>query len=394
MAERASSVERVRAANLGEVLRLVHQLGPRSRAVITAETGLNRSTVADLVAELVSRGLVVEQEPDPTRRVGRPSPIVAAGDAVMAIAVNPEVDAIEVGAVALSGRVRERIRVECERPPSVEDVVGVVARVVEGWQASALAGSRFVGIGVAVPGLVRVEDGLVRLAPHLGWHEADIRSPLAQRLGLTAAIDNDASLGARAERLFGAAREHRNVVYLNGGASGIGGGLILNGTLIAGAGGYAGEWGQTRPSIPAEADRRTRAGTLEDEVNRARLLQVTGLGAVDDPLLAAALSEVESPDVADEIDRQRRILAATLANAVNVLNPSMIVLGGFLGMLSESNADGFTADVRANALAAPGEQVEIRAAALGADRLLIGAAEAAFAPLLTDPVRTLDALGA
>jgi predicted NBD/HSP70 family sugar kinase len=234
----------------------------------------------------------------------------------------------------------------------------------------------------------------VRLAPHLGWHEGDIRSPLTERLGLSAAIDNDASLGARAERLFGAAREHRNVVYLNGGASGIGGGLILNGTLIAGAGGYAGEWGQTRPSIPAEADRRTPGGALEDEVNRARLLHVTRLGAVDDPALAAALAEADSQDVADEIDRQRRILAATLANAVNVLNPSMIVLGGFLGMLSESDPDGFTADVRRNSLEAPGEQVDIRPAALGADRLLIGAAEAAFAPLLKDPVRTLDALSA
>ncbi len=392
MAERASSVERVRAANLGEVLRLVHQLGPRSRAVITAETGLNRSTVADLVAELASTGLVFEQDPDPTRRVGRPSPIVAAGDEVLAIAVNPEVDAIEIGAVALSGRVRERTRVECAQPPSVEDVVDVVARVVEEWRADPLAASRFVGIGVAVPGLVRVEDGMVRLAPHLGWRDADIRSPLAERLGMPVAIDNDASLGARAERLFGAAREHRNVVYLNGGASGIGGGLILNGALIAGAGGYAGEWGQTRPSIPAEADRRTRAGTLEDEVNRARLLQVTGLGAVDDPVLAAALAEVKDAAVSEEIDRQRRILAATLANAVNVLNPSMIVLGGFLGMLIGSDPEGFCADVRAYALAAPGEQLEIRPAALGADRLLIGAAEAAFASLLKDPARTLVAL--
>ncbi|WP_426184476.1 ROK family transcriptional regulator [Microbacterium sp. TWP3-1-2b2] len=394
MAERASSVERVRAANLGEVLRLVHQHGPRSRAVITAETGLNRSTVADLVAELASRGLVVEQEPDPTRRVGRPSPIVAAGDDVIAIAVNPEVDAIEVGAVTLSGRVCERARIECAEAPSIDDVVRVVANVVEGWRAGALAASRFVGIGVAVPGLVRVEDGVVRLAPHLGWLDGDIRSPLSQRLGLPAAIDNDASLGARAERLFGAAREHRNVVYLNGGASGIGGGLILQGVLIGGAGGYAGEWGQTRPSIPAEADRRTRGGVLEDEVNRARLLQVAGLGAVDDPALAAALSDVDRPQVAEEIARQRRILAATLANAVNVLNPSMIVLGGFLGMLNDSDPDGFTADVRANALAAPGEQVEIRPAALGADRLLIGAAEAAFAALLNDPARTLDALRA
>lgn len=394
MAERASSVERVRAANLGEVLRLVHQLGARSRAVITAETRLNRSTVADLVAELASRGLVVEQEPDPTRRVGRPSPIVAAGDDVIAVAVNPEVDAIEVGAVALSGRVRERARIDCGAAPSIEEVVRVVEEVVAGWRAGPLSESRFVGIGVAVPGLVRVEDGLVRLAPHLDWHDADLRSPLCERLGLPAAIDNDASLGARAERLFGAAREHGNVVYLNGGASGIGGGLILQGMLISGAGGYAGEWGQTRPSIPAEADRRTQGGVLEDEVNRARLLQVTGLGSVDDPALAAALADVDRPQVAEEIVRQRRILAATLANAVNVLNPSMIVLGGFLGMLSESDPDGFTADVRANSLAAPGEQVEIRPAALGADRLLIGAAEAAFAPLLNDPARTLDSLTA
>jgi len=391
MAERASSVERVRAANLGEVLRLVHQLGPRSRAVITAETGLNRSTVADLVAELATSGLVVEQEPDPTRRVGRPSPIVAAGDEIMAIAVNPEVDAIEIGAVALSGRVSARERVESATAPGIDDVVRVVEDVVSGWRSGPLAANRFVGIGVAVPGLVRVEDGMVRLAPHLGWRDADISSPLARRLGLPVAVDNDASLGARAERLFGAAREHRNVVYLNGGASGIGGGLILNGTLIAGAGGYAGEWGQTRPSIPAEADRRTAAGTLEDEVNRARLLQVAGLGAVDDPVLATALADAASSEVVDEIARQRRILSATLANAVNVLNPSMIVLGGFLGMLIGSDPEGFSADVRANALAAPGEQVQVRPAALGADRLLIGAAEAAFAPLLADPARTLDA---
>ncbi|WP_327036802.1 helix-turn-helix domain-containing protein [Microbacterium sp. CH12i] len=69
MAERASGVEGVRRANLGEVLRLVHQNGPRSRAVLTAETGLNRSTVSDLVSGLVASGLVGEQQPDPTRRV-------------------------------------------------------------------------------------------------------------------------------------------------------------------------------------------------------------------------------------------------------------------------------------------------------------------------------------
>ncbi|OZB84344.1 helix-turn-helix domain-containing protein, partial [Microbacterium sp. 13-71-7] len=77
MNERATTVEGVRRTNLAEVLRLVHHSGPRSRAVITAETGLNRSTVSDLVGRLVEAGLVQEHEPDPTRRVGRPSPVVA-----------------------------------------------------------------------------------------------------------------------------------------------------------------------------------------------------------------------------------------------------------------------------------------------------------------------------
>jgi len=390
MAERASGVEGVRRSNLAQVLGLVHWHGPRSRATITTETGLNRSTVADLVAELAACGLVMEQGPDPTRRVGRPSPTVAASDDVIAIAVNPEVDAVEVGAITLGGRVRERARVAADRP-EVTAVAEIVERIVAEWRSGALAGARIVGVGIAVPGLVRTEDGVVRLAPHLGWREADIATPLSDVLGVPAAIDNDASLGARAERLFGAAREHENVVYLNGGASGIGGGLVLHGVLIAGAGGYAGEWGQTRPSIPAEEDRRTARGVLEDEVNRSRLLQAAGLGAVDDAVLAEALATATDPAVLAEVGRQRRILAATLANAVNVLNPSMIVLGGFLAMLREGDPEGFAADVRAYSLQAPAEQADIRAAALGADRLLIGAAEAAFAPLLADPVGALGA---
>ncbi|MGM7670951.1 ROK family transcriptional regulator [Microbacterium sp. A93] len=386
MADRSSGVEGVRRKNLGEVLRLVHQEGSRSRARITAETGLNRSTVADLVTGLVTAGLVREQSPDPTRRVGRPSPVVSANPDIVAIGVNPEVDAIEIGAVSFGGGLRERTRVALDNVPSAADAVAIVARVVQQWQQDALKDCRIVGVGVAVPGLVRALDGVVRLAPHLGWRDEDIATPLADALGLPVAVDNDASLGARAERLFGAAREHRDVVYLNGGASGIGGGLILDGNLIGGAGGYAGEWGQTRPGITANADRATDDGVLEDEVNRARLLRAAGLGAADDAVLTAALIGSEDIDVRAEVGRQRRILTASLGNAVNVLNPSAVVLGGFLSILREYDAQSFDAEVRERSLAAAAEQVEIQSAALGRDRLLIGAAEAAFAPLLAAPL--------
>ncbi|MGL3149525.1 ROK family protein [Microbacterium sp. A82] len=385
MADRASGIEGVRRKNLGEVLRLVHQEGPRSRARITAETGLNRSTVADLVTGLAAAGLVVEQNPDPTRRVGRPSPVVSANPDVTAIGINPEVDAIEIGAVSLGGGLRERTRVPLDSVPSAADAVAIAVRVIQEWQQNSLRGCRLVGIGVAVPGLVRASDGVVGLAPHLGWRDEDITTPLAAALDAPVIVDNDASLGARAEKLFGAAREHRDVVYLNGGASGIGGGLILNGTLISGAGGYAGEWGQTYPGIGTEADRISVDGVLEDEVNRARLVHAAGLSAADDTQLARALAESDDDELIAEVQRQRRVLAVTLANAVNVLNPSIVVLGGFLPMLRDHDPDAFDLAVRERALAAPAEGLVIHSADLGADRLLIGAAETAFARLLADP---------
>ncbi|MCC2029553.1 ROK family protein [Microbacterium sp. YMB-B2] len=249
-----------------------------------------------------------------------------------------------------------------------------MADLVTRWQSEELSGCRIVGLGVAVPGLVRASDGLVRLAPHLGWRDEDIATPLAEALGLPVAVDNDASLGARAEHLFGAAREHADVVYLNGGASGIGGGLILDGTLIRGAGGYAGEWGQTRPAIANESHRRTPDRVLEDEVSRARLLAAARLVASDDAALTAALAADSGPTADEEVARQRGVLAATVGNAVNVLNPGVIVLGGFLGILRDRDPEGFDADVRERSLAVAAEDVRVASAALGQDRLLIGAA--------------------
>ena len=80
------------------------------------------------------------------------------------------------------------------------------------------------------------------------------------------------------------------------------------------------------------------------------------------------------------------MLAATIGNAANALNPSMIVLGGFLGILRDEDPEAFDADVRERALAVAAEELTIASAALGRDRLLIGAAEAAFARLLADPL--------
>jgi predicted NBD/HSP70 family sugar kinase len=379
----------VHRRNLSKVLRLVHLEGPLSRARLTATTGLNRSTVATLVGELAELGLVREQAPDPTKRVGRPSPVVVPDPEVLALAVNPEVDAVTIAAVGLDGRIPVRERIEVDHLPSPEETARLVAETRARWASGPLSGARLVGVGLAVPGLVRASDGLVRWAPHLEWSEVPLRTLVEEATGLPVAVGNDASLGAHAEHLFGAGRGVDDLVYLNGGASGIGGGLVVHGMLVGGTGGYAGEFGQNRPGIAADDDRRAEGGVLEDEVSRARLLAVAGLAVADEPTLAAALQSLAASDgnqVAQELARQRRILGTALANAVNVLNPSLVVLGGFLATVAESDPADLENAVRSQAVAAAFEEVSIRVAALGEDRLLIGAAEAALAALLEDPL--------
>lgn len=378
----SGTVEGVRQRNLIRLLRLVHLRGPLSRASLTEATGLNRSTIAGLVAELAAAGLVEEGPPDQAGRVGRPSPMVASHPSVVAIAANPEVDAIELGAVGFDQRLHARVRLPQEAVPTPEHTAEVIAQQITQWRSAELAEADIVGIGVAVPGLVRAADGLVRDAPHLEWIDAPVRDLVTEATGLETSVDNDATLGAIAEHLYGAAVGIDEVVYLNGGASGIGGGLIIRGIPVGGVGGYAGEFGQNRPGIAAAADQRAPEGVLEDEVSRNRLLAAAGLLHADDGELAEALTQTTGPDARAEVERQRRILATALANVVNVLNPAVVVLGGFLAILAEHDLPALEAAVRAQSMAACAEGMRIVPAALAEDRLLIGAAEAVFTDLI------------
>lgn len=381
----AATVEAVRRTNLGGILERVHRQRAISRAELTAATGLNRSTVADLVAQLVELGLVIERAPDPSNRVGRPSPVVSPDPAVLALAANPEVDALTVAAVGLDGAIYQRRRIEVDHLLTPEETATILGETASAWRAGPLSNARLIAAGLAVPGLVRAGDGLVRNAPHLRWRDVTLRDLVEAEIAVPTAIGNDASLGAVAEHRFGAGRDIDDLVYLNGGASGIGGGVIVNGMPLSGTSGYAGEFGQNRPGIRDAIDRRAGDGVLEDEVSRARLLAVAALPGADEPTLAAALAASARPDVTAELTRQRAILATALANAINVLNPAVVILGGFLATLADSDPAALDEAVRAQCMPSSAEDVSIRTAVLAEDRLLIGAAEIAFADLLADP---------
>jgi len=383
-----------RRANLGALLRAVHVTGPVTRADLTRRLGLNRSTIGGLTAELTDLGLVAEQVGPPAGRSGRPSHLVVPRTDNVVVAVDLGVDRVEVALVGLGGEVLERrTRPHQRGEHDVAHVVETVAQMVESILA-ARPDVRCHGIGVAVPGAVRAQDGLVMFAPNLGWVSEPFTDLLTERVGRPVRAGNDANLGVLAEHLRGAAVGHEHAAYLSG-SVGIGGGFLIDGRLLEGARGYAGEIGHLQVDPAGQTCRCGAAGCWEMTVGENRLLTLAGRlpgggpEAVAEVAAAARAGEERAGRALDEVGDWCGI---GLRAVVNLFNPEVIVLGGSLAPVFEVARERVLRSVHTSTLVPPQGDVLIRAPALGQDSALIGAAELAFQTVLEDP-QGLDACG-
>ncbi|MEG0161705.1 MAG: ROK family transcriptional regulator [Aurantimicrobium sp.] len=388
MTTKGSNREDIRRHNLSAVLTLLSRTGQMPRSALTELTGLNRSTISDLVTELEDLGLVTESEAVTTQGVGRPSLMVSPAEEVVAFAVNPDIDAITVGVVSFSGKVIAKVRQATSVQPAATTAAETANKLIEQLRKDLPANYRIAGIGVAIPGQVRHADGVVRLAPHLNWVEVPFARMLQQLTGLPVYIDNDASLGSLAERDFGAGKGFREIVYLFGSAGGIGGGVIHDGIPLRGAAGYAGELGHVRISDSPNEDGSGLTGTLESLVRRDVLLNALGLINADDEQLAAALAADKSAKVRKIIEAQIDALAIAVGNYVNIFNPEVILLAGYLSTLFAYDSDRLLSRFRWSSLTASQDRMVVRQAALGANLLMVGAAGLALAPLVNAPAST------
>ncbi|MGE0217470.1 ROK family transcriptional regulator [Mycolicibacterium sp.] len=379
-----TSTDDVRRRNLSSVLTLVHRHRALSRAELTRRTGLSRSTVKDLVEELVSKDLVDESPAASVSQVGRPSPIVRPSHRIVAVAVTPEVDAVTVGVVAMGGAVLDVVRRPTERIPTAADTVAIAAEAIGAIRQRLHAGQSVTAVGVAVPGLVHGPDSAVQLAPNLDWHDVEIGQMLSSATELPVWATNDANAGAVAEHVFGNHHHPGHMIYVNGGPSGIGAGFVVAGGLLEGVAGYAGELGHTYVG-GGEPCHCGSVGCLETEVTQAPLTRL--LAALDDATEADDATQQPSGAERDVLGRQARSLGIALGNAINMLNPGLIVLGGFLRVFPAYAAAVLRDELARHTMAAPRNLVRVVPATLGSDTLMIGAAELAFAPVLADPGR-------
>jgi predicted NBD/HSP70 family sugar kinase len=384
--------ETVRRANLSAIVRGLHGAGPLSRSELVASTGLTRSTIRALVGELAGCDLASETPAVSHGAPGRPSPVVRLNrDAATVLAVQVLVDSIDVALVGLDGGVIAARKMERQRR---HQSAGQIADAVA--QAAAALPVRpgpLIGVGVAVAGVVRREDGLVSMAPNLGWTDVPFGSLLADvlQLGVPIAVANDGDLGALAEHRRGAARGVDDVLYVSG-EVGVGGGVIAGGHPLTGLSGYAGEIGHMSVNPAGPPCRCGSVGCWETMVGEGALLALAGLPpdagreGVDQVLRDADAGVAEAVAAVDHVARW---LGIGIANLVNIFNPRLVILGAMLGRIFPVVRPTLQAELDRRGLPAPRGVVRIVGSELGGDAALIGAAELALEPILADPAAFL-----
>ncbi|MGY1602253.1 ROK family protein [Geodermatophilus sp. SYSU D00815] len=406
MTEQLSRRSSPRAANLGVVLRTVcAAAGPLSRADVAAATGTTRATASRLVDELLAAGLLDEGERIAPLRRGRPATPLLPGSSFAALGLQVDAGLLAARVLDLRGRVvAERVE---DGDFVASDPVPTLARLgalAGGVLAGLPAGLRLVGAGLALPGIVDADTGVLLRAPNLGWSDlrpadhlalpAGLALPdglappdgLALPAGLVPVLGNEADLAARtvAESAPGRAGAHRDFVYLSG-QIGIGGATVLGGQVMAGTSGWAGEMGHVCVDPDGPACRCGSTGCLEQYAGRRALLSAAGLPRDAEPHDLAERAAEGDPAAGRALDDAARALGIALAGVVNVLDIPTVVLGGHLGELGELLGPRLEEHLARRVLSARWRRPRVDAVVAAPAAGATGAALRALAGVVADP---------
>jgi predicted NBD/HSP70 family sugar kinase len=392
MAAPAARPDAMRRHNLALVLSQVHRDGALTRAELTARLGLSRSTIGALVSDLAELGLVEESVPSGGTRAGRPSHVVGPHPGgPFVVAVDVDVPHVTAAAIGLGGTLLARLVIgaDTDRPATPERVAQQILESVP--QLCDLAGVEAtpVCIGVSVPGTVDRHNGTVGFAPNLGWRDAEFGAMLTALAPthLPVMVGNDADLAVFAEHSRGSARGCDDVVFLMG-RTGVGAGIIVNGAPLRGHDGHAGEIGHNVVDSSGPKCHCGKRGCLETYVGDSALLSLAGRRRRhdNDALLVFAAARDGQERAVASVRKVAASLGRAIAGLVNTLNPERVLLGGSFAEVLDVAGDDVQAALDNYVLDAPGETVLLCKPGLGGDSALIGAAEVAFAQLLSDPL--------
>lgn len=377
------------------VLRLIWHQGRISRAEIAQHAQLSRSTVSEVIGELLATGLIAELGIGESRGGRRPIILEFRDDAAVILGV--EMGAAHVGVALTDLRGRIVAWHTCEHPVRTdpEGSRRLVAELCDLCAAEGAGEHPLVGIGVAVPSPVDPSrpDYLSEIVlPE--WRGRLGLAALSERFGVPLMVDNDANLGALAEHWWGAGRSVDDFAYIKV-ATGVGCGYVINGDIYRGATGVAGEIGHLAISPQGKECICGLRGCLATLVGAQALVERCSelLPAYPGSALAAGrpgIAELEKAALAGDALALRvateaaEYLGIAVAGLLNLMNPSMVVIGGDLANLGELLLEPVRETVRRRTLVSQVTAAELRTSELGPQSVAVGAATMVLKEALND----------
>ncbi|WP_205315618.1 ROK family transcriptional regulator [Nonomuraea lactucae] len=379
-----------------------------SRREVAQQTGLTPQTVSGIVRRLLEEGIVREDGASKGAGGGRPPTTLRINpDAGCAVGLHFDPAELTCVVVDLLGRPLLSKR-HAIRPGAVpSDVVTAMADLVGDVLAEVdVPRSRVLGLGLACPGPIDQDLGLVLAPPQLAhWTRVPLTQMLSDAVGLSVTMDNDATAAAVGERWSGAGRGVANFAYFFFG-TGIGGGLVLNHQVYRGGSLNAGEFGHTGVLPGGPACYCGNRGCLESLVSPSAIVAETHRRLADqrggsvlwepfsgDPAtvdhaairMAAAAGDQLAGAVIDEAARH---VASVAVNVVNITDVDLVVLGGRgIRHVEERYVDAVVSAVATRPLSRTVRVVDVALSPLGADAAVVGAAalvlHATYSPQLS-----------
>ncbi len=372
----------LRQWNRARVLTHIIRERETTRAAIARTTRLSPASAANIVGELVEEGLVEERGSRPSSG-GRPTGIVGARpDGALAVGIDVGEWGVAAELFDLSMTRVDREFGGGEQPATASAIATEIRAVVaalrmrheDQWD-------RVVGIGLGLPGVVETSsEGTQTLyAQSMGWPPVAV-SDLCPVNDLPVLAENGAKLQASAELWFGNARgaEHTLVALLG---RGVGLGVIANGRITGGSDSSAAEWGHTVIGLGGPQCRCGNRGCLEAYIGADAILDAwrrrdahfegRGWNALNALIEARAARDTAATEVIDQV---LAALGAGLGSLVNLMNPTRILVGGWVGQrLIEEYPREIQDEMTRHCLARFAAQVELAPTRFGGDAVAIGA---------------------
>ncbi|MCC6492529.1 MAG: ROK family protein [Pirellulales bacterium] len=381
-----------RAYNRSLVCAALFHEGPRSRIDLQHATGLPLSRLSDICGGLLDEGVIRESMVTPAigGGRGRPRSLLELDLRHLGVAcVRYDQDQVTTALVDLAGAVHWKRRWNAAEAEDAATRLRSITRSLQ--QTIAVApevGLSLVGVGAADPGTVDVATGRsIRAVNVPGWSDMPVVEALNEATGLAAVIERGDGWQALGEVAYGAGRGAQHVLFVTL-LEGIGGGIVEGGRLLSGRDGSAGEIGHTRVSVDGPRCGCGGRGCLEAHLAPSRLAALwrgassseldsiapRGETAGDDFAQMLAAAHQGESRARDVLSQAARALAIALGNAISLLNPERVILGGRFVEAGDSLVAMLREALPQCALPELASNVVVRLAELGEDSAFLGIA--------------------